>query len=227
MSSRDIELWTDERWYDALVRHLKGETLESKLESYVDELCRNLLPDYEYEQIRKEIEQERIAQAEQNEANRRFAVFHVTERGEQSRFLVDEPIEFLNAARSMRSYIRAQSSASDFHDYFTRYFVGVQDINAAEFERHISERLENTGRVTGAFDIDLDAGTFGALHIDNGWGYFPVKDVCTAVYHADRRTDEPLEKRWERFLEHLDGKELTPKTLAQDAPGMGMEPTMC
>lgn len=46
------------------------------------------------------------------------------------------------------------------------------------------------------------------------------------MYQADRRTVETLEKRWERFLEHLDGKELTPQTPAQDAPGMGMEPTM-
>ena len=223
MSSRDIELWTDERWYDALARHLKGETLESKLEGYIDELCRNLLPDYEYEQISKEIFREQQEREAQREANRRFAVFHVTERGEESRFLVERPMEFLNAARSVRHYTRGQSSAPDLHHYFS----DVRDINAAEFEQYVSERVENTGRVTGAFDIDLDAGTFGALHIDNGWGYFSVKDVCTAVYHADRRTDEPLEKRWERFLEHLDGKELTPQTPAQDAPDMGMEPTMC
>ena len=28
MRSRDITLWLDERWYDALSKHLKGETLE-------------------------------------------------------------------------------------------------------------------------------------------------------------------------------------------------------
>ena len=55
MSSREIVLWLDERWYDALERHIKGETLQEKLESYLDELCNNLLPDYEYEQISRAI----------------------------------------------------------------------------------------------------------------------------------------------------------------------------
>ena len=223
MSSREIVLWLDERWYNALERHIKGETVQERAQRNLDAMCGYLIPDYEYEQIRKEIEQERMAEADKHEATRRFAVFHVTERGEESCFLVERPIEFLNAARSVRQYTRGRCSAPDFRHYYS----DVRDINAAEFEQCVSERLENTGRVTGAFDIDLDAGTFGALHIDNGWGYFSVKDVCTAVYHADRRRDETLEKRWERFLEHLDGKELTLQTPAQDAPGMGMEPTMC
>ena len=88
MASREIVLWLDERWYNALERHIKGETLQDKMENYLDELCNNLLPDYEYEQISREIYEERVAQAEQREADRRFAVFHVTERGEQSFFLV-------------------------------------------------------------------------------------------------------------------------------------------
>ena len=32
MNSKDITLWIDERWYDALNRHLKDETLEEHLE---------------------------------------------------------------------------------------------------------------------------------------------------------------------------------------------------
>lgn len=50
---------------------------------------------------------------------------------------------------------------------------------------------------------------------------------CTATYHASLRKHDSQTVRWERFLEHLDGKELTPQAPAQDAPGMGMEPTMC
>lgn len=227
MSNREVVLWLDERWYDALERHIKGETLQEKMQRHLDELCSYLLPDYEYEQIRKEICRERQEWENKYEANRRFAVFHVTERGEQSRFLVEGAVEFLDAARLVRRYTRGQSSASDLHNCFSRHYLSARDVNAAEFEQYVSERLENTGRVTGAFDIDLDAGTFGALHIDNGWGYFFVKDVCTAAFHADRCRDESPDERWEHFLNHLDGKELTPQTPAQDAPGMGMEPTMC
>ena len=31
MSSREMTIWIDERWYDALSRHLKDETLEEHL----------------------------------------------------------------------------------------------------------------------------------------------------------------------------------------------------
>ena len=83
MSSREIVLWLDERWYDALERHIKGESLQEKLENYLDELCNNLLPDYEYEQISKEVYEEHMERDARREAERRFAVFHVIERGEQ------------------------------------------------------------------------------------------------------------------------------------------------
>lgn len=32
MNSKDITLWIDQRWYDALSKHLKDETLEEHLE---------------------------------------------------------------------------------------------------------------------------------------------------------------------------------------------------
>ena len=40
MNSKDITLWIDERWYDALNRHLKDETLEEHLEKTIDEISR-------------------------------------------------------------------------------------------------------------------------------------------------------------------------------------------
>ena len=38
MNSREITLWLDGRWYDALSRQLKGETVEDKLNEHLDEL---------------------------------------------------------------------------------------------------------------------------------------------------------------------------------------------
>lgn len=41
MRGREITLWLDERWYDALSKQLKGETLEEHLENILDEkYCR-------------------------------------------------------------------------------------------------------------------------------------------------------------------------------------------
>ena len=57
MNSREMTIWIDERWYDALSRHLKDETLEEHLESVIDELC-NRLPERVYDRISAEIWEE-------------------------------------------------------------------------------------------------------------------------------------------------------------------------
>lgn len=53
-SQREISLWLDERWYAAINRQLKDETLEEHLESVIDELC-NRLPECVYDRISAEI----------------------------------------------------------------------------------------------------------------------------------------------------------------------------
>ncbi|MBO6267094.1 MAG: hypothetical protein J6M06_02555 [Synergistaceae bacterium] len=220
MSSREIVLWLDERWYDALERHIKGESLQDKLENYLDELCNHLLPDYEYEQISKEVYEERMAREAQREADRRFAVFRVTERGEQSCFLVEQPIDLLAAARSMRHYTRKEEPCADFR----HYYATAREITPEEFERHSITRAKNPKRVTGAFEIDLDRGEFASLYAENGWKLYTVKDVCAAAYHAVRKTCAATEEQVRRFAEHLNGKEISP-TLEPQSMSMGQ--TMC
>lgn len=60
-SQREISLWLDERWYAAINRQLKDETLEEHLESVIDELC-NRLPERVYDRISAEIWEEQQAQ---------------------------------------------------------------------------------------------------------------------------------------------------------------------
>ena len=94
MNSKDITLWIDERWYDALSKHLKDETLEEHLENVLDEMC-NQLPQREYERISHELWAEQQAEKEAREATRRFAVFHVTEGGSADYFLTEEHMDYL------------------------------------------------------------------------------------------------------------------------------------
>ena len=58
MAQKRITLWIDERWYRAISRHLREETLEEHLEEILDQLC-NQLPEREYERISKAIWRER------------------------------------------------------------------------------------------------------------------------------------------------------------------------
>ena len=77
MIGKEVIIWLDRRWYDALNEHLKGETLEEHLEEVIDQLC-NRLSEHEYKRISQEIWQEEQANKREQEAARRFAVFHVT-----------------------------------------------------------------------------------------------------------------------------------------------------
>ena len=51
MNDREIALWVDERWYQALSQQLENETVEEKLDNYLDELI-SQLPDHVQEKIR-------------------------------------------------------------------------------------------------------------------------------------------------------------------------------
>lgn len=193
MRSRDITLWLDERWYDALSKHLKGETLEEHLQNTIDEMCRQL-PEQEYDRINAEIQQEQQDDQKAREAARRFAVFHVTEGGSSDYFLAEENLEFLQTARCLRSYIRKADSDAPAH--FTEMFPRGEKLSREQFEKYVSERLDNTGKVVGAFDIDLDNGHLDALNIMDGWKRFRIQDVSSAVYFAMKKSTASPEERW-------------------------------
>ena len=206
MASKEISLWIDERWYDALNKHLKDETLEEHLENVLDELC-NQLPEHEYERISRLIWEEQEEHRMEAEAARRFAVFHVTEQGQSTYFVAEENIDTLQVANRLRLYTRKPP------DQEPRTFLGLftkgERISREQFDTYVCERLENTGRVVGAYDIDLDKGRFDALHITDGWQGFRVQDVSTAAYFAMKKSYAPWGERSYTFLERLDGKQLT------------------
>lgn len=215
MSSREITIFLDTRWYDALSKHLKGETLEEHLEDILDEMC-NQLPLQEYERISQEIWQEEQHNQQAREAARRFAVFHVTEYGESVHFLAEENLEMLQTAVKVRSYTRKEPGCPP--TWFLGMFSHGERITAEQYDIYVQERLDNTGRVVGAFDIDLDNGTFDALHIMNGWQRFRIQDITTAAYYAMKKTDASLDDRWKVFLERLDGKQLVAEATREQYP---------
>ena len=202
MASREIVLWLDERWYDALERQLRGESLQDKLEDYLDELC-DQLPSQEYERISAEIYRERVEREAEREASRRFSVFRIRENGERHCCLVDEPVDFLAAARSLRSYLRSEHGAG-----FHKYYAAAQEISQREFNQYAQERGKNTGRVVGTFDLDLDGGTVATLDGQGNWSLYSLKDVSSASYHAERKNHEPASARLSRLMECLQGKAL-------------------
>ncbi|MCM1149476.1 MAG: hypothetical protein NC319_05255 [Butyricicoccus sp.] len=215
MRDREIVLWVDERWYDALSRHLQDGTVEDKLKEYLDGLI-SQLPEQEYERISSEIYDEEQMEKQRQEKSRQLAVFHVKEHGEESYIQTDRGLEFLDTARMLRAYLRGECEAPSF----SQTIYNAQEITAEHFQQMADLRMENTGQVTGAFELDFDGQTIAALNIMDGWKTYAMKDVSTAVYYADKKHYISNEDRWTRFLDRLDGKELVADIPEQEIPQM-------
>lgn len=194
-----------ELWYDALSRHLKDETVEDKLGDYLDQLINELVPEQEYSRISQELWQEDRQARQELEAARKFAIFRIRESGQDRCLQVERPLEFLDAARLLRSYLRGERGASSFEQMLHQ----AEEITPEAFEDMVLVRMENTGKVTGTFELDFDKREFSAVNVMDGWQTFAMGDVSKAVYQADRKAHLDSDQRWVRFLDALDGRQIT------------------
>ena len=101
-------------------------------------------------------------------------------------------------------------------------FPRGKKLSREQFDTYVLERLDNTGRVVGAFHIDLDNGRLDALNIMDGWQRFRIQDVSTAAYFAMKKSNASPEERWRIFLDRLQGKEVAYETEAQYLTGSRM-----
>ena len=69
--------------------------------------------------------------------------------------------------------------------------------------------MENTGEVSGLFELDFDARTFSALHIMDGWKVYAMQDMADAAAQAYQEAEMSEDDCWRIFLDRLDGRELT------------------
>ena len=198
-------LWIDRRWKDAIEKHLKDETLEEHLEDVLDELC-NQLPEREYERISAEIYAEDVAQRAEEVATRTYAAYHVTERGQEWYFKTSPGEELLNAAERLNRYLK---EPPDTGSKFIRLFSCGTLLTSEEYQQMIAERMENTGKVRGVFELDFDKREFSAVHIMDGWRTWAMRDVSVAAYHATRSQFASSDDKWRKLLDHLSGKEIT------------------
>ena len=202
----EIVLWIDQRWKNAIEKHLKGETLQEHLETVLDELC-NQLPQREYERISREIYAEDAANREAEEAARTYAAYHVTECGQEWYFKTSPGEELLAVGKKLRGYVTKGSGVAP--DKFIGMFFDGQPITAKEFDALTALRMENTGKVRGVFDVNFDKREFSAVHIIDGWQTWAMRDVSVAVYHATRSQFASGDDKWRKLLDHLNGKEIT------------------
>ena len=201
----DITLWIDRRWKDAIEKHLKGETLQEHLENVLDELC-NQLPEREYARISKAIQAESTAAREREEAAQTWSAYRVLENGEEWCFKVAPGEELLNAAERLNRYLK---EPPDTGSKFIRLFSCGTLLTSEEYQQMIAERMENTGKVRGVFDVNFDKREFSAVHIMDGWQTWAMRDVSPSVYLATRSRFASADEQLSKLLELLDGMEIT------------------
>ena len=215
MSSREVCVWLDERWYDALSRWLekKDTTVEDELNTYLDAMI-DQLPASVYERISREIWEEDQRQREAAEAARRFSVFRVTQDG-RTEYLMTEgaaSMDVLQTALRLRACLLRKGNLSG---RFAEAIPAADHIAPEVFEEYAGELRQHTGRVIAVLDVDLDRGEFSTLDAVDGWETYTIRDVSAAAWHANRKDFLDWERQLDIFAAQLESREIaTPDHLA-------------
>lgn len=210
MNSREVVVWLDERWYDALSRQLKKKdtTVEDELNEYLDAMI-DQLPEQVRKKVSREIWEEDQRQRGSAEANRRISVFRVTQGGRTDHLLTQSAVcvDALHAAAALRTYLLAKGNSTQ---RFAERLHSVVDIAPEVFQDYADELMRRTGRVTAVLDIDLDRSEFSTLDALNGWETYTIRDVSTAAWHANRNDRLGREQRLDIFAGRLEQLGIAP-----------------
>ena len=144
------------------------------------------------------------------------AGFHITEDCAEVYLQNESGMEFLQLARRLRDYLQQEQRLP------ARSFVeatdGCKEISRETFDALARRRMENTGEVSGLFELDFDARTFSALNIMDGWKVYAMQDIADAAEQAFQEAEISEDARWRVFLDRLEGKEMT-----YEPPAMEMQ----
>ena len=136
-----------------------------------------------------------------------MAGFHITEDCAEVYLQNEFGMEFLQLARRLHDYLR-QGQRLPARSFFEAT-DGCEEISRETFDALTKRRMENTGEVSGVFELDFDARTFSALNIMDGWKVYAMQNVADAARQAYQEAEMSEDDRWRIFLDRLDGQELT------------------
>lgn len=208
--SVEIVLWLHEYEHNALECQLAldGSNIEKTMQEMLMELYSQRVPVEEQQAIRDRIDAEHAEQIAEQLANTTWAAYHITGHGKALYFKTAAADTLLIAAKRLRTYLTKNDTPQS--GSFAAVFKDRLEITKEEYEQLLGQRLENTGKVSGLFEVDFDKEIFSAVSTMDGWHTFRLHDVNVAAYHAFRKQNISTDQRWDRLLDKLDGKELTP-----------------
>ena len=135
------------------------------------------------------------------------AGFHITEDCAEVYLQNESGTEFLQLAGRLHDYLR-QGQHLPVRSIFEAT-DGCKEISREAFDTLAKRRMENTGEVSGVFELDFDARTFSALNIMDGWKAYAMDDIAAAAEAAFQEAEISEDARWRIFLDRLDGQDLT------------------
>lgn len=208
--SVEVVLWINEYEHKALERQLAldSSNIEKTMQEMLMELYSQRVPVEEQKAIRDRIDAEHAEQVAEQLANTTWAAYHVIGQGEDIYFKTSAADTLLIAAKRLRTYLTKNDTPQS--GSFAAVFKDRLEITKEEYAQLLGQRLENTGTVSGLFEVDFDKEIFSAVSTMDGWHTFRLHDVSVAAYHAFRKQNISTDQRWDRLLDKLDGKELTP-----------------
>lgn len=212
--SVEIVLWLHEYEFRALKKQLasNGTDVEKRMQEMLADLYSECVPSEERQAIQELINAEHAEAVADQMANTTWAAYHVTGRGEDLYFKTSSADTLLIAAKRLRTYLTAGDNPLPIS--FASVFKDRSEITQAEYDQLLDQRLQNTGKVSGVFEMDFDKDTFSAANAMDGWHTYRIHDVSVAAYHAFRKQNISMDQRWDRLLDKLEGKELTPDSEA-------------
>ena len=113
---------------------------------------------------------------------------------------------FTDRGYMLRKYLKdTERSTGKFISLYSQ----AQPITPEEYRHLMHLRMENTGKVTGVFDLNFDKREFSAVHTIEGWKTWAMQDVSTAVYRAAQKQLVSGDVMLQKLLECLNGKGIT------------------
>ena len=135
------------------------------------------------------------------------AGFHITEDCAEVYLQNESGMEFLQLARRLHDYLQ-QGQRLPARSLFEAT-DDCKEISREAFDTLAKRRMENTGEISGVFELDFDARTFSALNIMDGWKVYAMQGIADAAAQAYQEAVMSEDDRWRIFLDRLDGQELT------------------
>lgn len=180
--SVEVVLWLHEYELKALDKHLasNGTDVEKRMQEMLADLYSECVPFEERQAIQERINAEHAEAVADQMANTTWAAYHITGHGEDLYFKTSKADTLLTAAKRLRTYLTAEDNPQPAT--LAAVLKDRTEITQAEYDQLLDQRLQNTGQVSGVFEIDFDRDTFSAANAMDGWHTYRIHDVSVAAY---------------------------------------------